>query len=559
MIILGISAFYHDSSACLLENGKIVAAAAEERFSRIKHDHGWPEQAIDFCLKFRKISSGDIDHIVFYEKPFLKFDRILDTYIRNFPLGYGTFHQVIPSWVRSKLHIKYFIKRKLGKIPYFVSHHLSHAAAAFFLSGFTQSAVITFDGVGEWNTLSISKGNGNDIEILKVMDFPDSLGLLYSAITAFLGFKVNSGEGKVMGLASYGKPAMKQEFSRLLRIFDDGSFKLNRKYFAYEHSKRMYSKEMIRLFGEPRIPEGPITKRDEDLAATLQWFLEEIALKISAHAKEITGSSRVCYGGGVVLNSVMNGKLLKSGIFDEYFFLPIGGDGGAAVGCAAFLYAFLTKNAGKQTGFEKLTNLFWGPSYSKEVSEKALTEAGLSFRTVDDTEAYIASKLAQGKIVGWFEGRMEMGQRALGGRSILTDSRDPAMKDILNEKVKHRESFRPFAPVVREEDFESFFGSTGTTSPFMILCLPVMPEKDSFKAGIHVDNTGRVQTVNERENPKIYRIVSEFGKITGVPVIINTSFNLRGEPIVCSPKDAVETFVKTHMDILVLDGLICEK
>ncbi len=555
MYILGISAFYHDSTAALLKDGKIVAAAAEERFSGRKHDHSFPDKAVDFCLKFEKIKKEDIDYIVFYEKPIIKFDRILDTHLKNYPFAYKLFSYAIPLWVKKKLKIKFLIKDKLGKFPLFTRHHISHSASAYYLSGFSESAVITFDSVGEWNTLSIGIGRGNKLNILKTIDFPDSLGLLYSTVTAFLGFKVNNGEGKVMGLASYGKPIYKEKFKKLITVFSDGSFRLKKSYFAYSYSDRMYSKKIVKLFGDPRKPEGTITKRDKDLAATLQWLLEDIALKIVRHTKEITKMDNLSLSGGVVLNSVMNGKILKSGIFNKYFFLPIGGDGGASVGGALYLW----RNVLNNNYNEPLSSLYFGPKYSDEEILTTIKNYKLNYKTTADINEYIADMLIEQKIIGWFQGRMELGQRALGNRSILADPRNPKMKDIINGKVKHRESFRPFAPSMLEEKFAEYFGIEDAFSPYMILCLPVLKNKVDFPAAIHIDGTARIQTVNKKDNKKYYDLIDNFYKKTGIPVILNTSFNVRGKPIVCSPEDAVLTFLRTEIDILVMGDLIIEK
>ncbi|MCD6578616.1 carbamoyltransferase [bacterium] len=556
MYILGISAFYHDSSVALIKDGNMVFAAEEERYTKKKHDHSFPINAIDNALKYENITLEDIEHIVFYEKPIVKFDRILDTHIRNYPFSYKLFYYAMPIWLKERLKLKYYIYDRLGKYPLFSNHHLSHASAAFYLSPFKKSAILTIDGVGEWNTLSIGKGNGNKVKIIKTVDFPHSIGLLYSTITAFLGFKVNNGEGKVMGLASYGEPVYKEKFKKLVTIFPDGSFKLNKKYFSYEYKDRMFSKKLIKLLGEPRISESELTKFHYDIAATLQWILEEMVLNIIKHAKEITGSDNLALSGGVVLNSVMNGKILNSGIFDNYFFLPASGDGGASMGGALYLWNHILE---KPRGSE-LKDLYLGNKYSLSHIELILKNNKLEYKKVEDIPDYIANKLNENKIIGLFQGKMEFAPRALGNRSILANPIHADNKDILNERVKHRESFRPFAPSMLEEEFHNYFPvKKGITSPYMIICLEVKEGKRTFPAAIHVDNTARVQTVNEKQNKTYYKIIKKFYELTGVPVVLNTSFNLRGDPIVCSPQDAIDTFLKTQMDILVLENFIIEK
>ncbi len=557
MYILGISAFYHDSAIALLKDGHLIFAAEEERYTRKKHDNSFPFNAIDNALKYENITLEEIEHIVFYEKPIVKFDRIIDTHIRNYPFSYKLFYYAMPLWMKDRLKMKYFIYDHLGKYPLFSNHHLSHASAAYYLSPFNESAVVTIDGVGEWNTLSIGKGNGNKVNIIKTIDFPHSIGLLYSTITAFLGFKVNNGEGKVMGLASYGEPIYKEKFKKLVKIFPDGSFKLNKKYFSYEYRDRMFSQKLITLLGEkPRIPESELTKFHYDIAATLQWLLEEMVLNIIKHAKEITGSNNLALSGGVVLNSVMNGKILKSGIFENYFFLPASGDDGASMGAALYLWNHILEK--ERT--PQLQNLYLGNEYSLNNIETVIKHNGLNYKKIDDISDYIANKLNENKIIGLFQGKMEFGPRALGNRSILANPIYAENKDILNEKVKHREGFRPFAPSMLEEEFHNYFPvKKGITSPYMIICLEVKEGKRTFPAAIHVDNTARVQTVNEKQNKTYYKIIKKFNELTGVPVVLNTSFNLRGEPIVCSPQDAIDTFLKTQMDILVLGNFIVEK
>ena len=555
MFILGISALYHDSTAAVFRDGELIAAAAEERFTGKKHDASWPDHAIEFCLNSAGINPGELDHIVFYEKPVLKFDRILDTHIRTWPFSYPAFFPAIPLWTKEKLKIRFIIKRKLGKYPLFVKHHISHAAGAFYLSGFKKAAVITMDGVGEWNTLSIGIGDANSLKILKTIDFPHSIGLLYSAITAFLGFKVNNGEGKIMGLASYGKATFKKEFEKLISIFPDGSFKLHQKYFAYQNGTRMFSRSFVKLFGKPRKAESEITERDENIAATLQWVLEETALKLAAYAKELTGADKLCMAGGVVLNSVMNGAILKSDIFKDHFFLPIGGDGGAALGGPLYLW----RNVLGNNENSPLKHLFWGPGFSQDHIKNLLISKDIKFSIPEDPERTAAELISQKKIIAWFDGRMELGARALGHRSILADPRDPKMKDILNERVKHREAFRPFAPMILQEEFSSYFGHEGVASPYMILCLPVNEGRKTFPAAIHVDGSARVQTVNKEDNSKIYSIISHFKDLTDIPVILNTSFNVRGEPIVLSPEDALKTFLSTGIDHLFMEGILVDK
>ncbi len=586
MNILGISAFYHDSAACLVQDGKIVAAAQEERFTRKKHDAGFPHNAVEFCLKAGGITSQDLDYVAYYDKPFIKFERILETYLAYAPSGIGSFIKAIPMWIKEKIWMKDLIQKNLdysGKII-FPSHHESHAASAFYPSPYHKAAVLTLDGVGEWATASYGVGEGNDIKLLAELRFPHSLGLLYSAFTYYAGFKVNSGEYKVMGLAPYGEPKYKDVIlNELIDLKEDGSFKMNMKYFNYCAGLTMTSARFNRLFGgPPRKPESKITQREMDLARSVQEVVEEIMLRMAKHIYKETGMKNLCLAGGVALNCVGNGRVLRDGPFKNIWIQPAAGDAGGALGCAlAVWHSYL--------GMERTTNnvkdvqqgSYLGPGCSNSEIEKYLKTNNIPYKYLKGEQLFepVAKLLANEKVIGWFQGKMEFGPRALGGRSIIGDARSPKMQETMNLKIKFRESFRPFAPSILREDVYEYF-ELKCESPYMLLVAPVkndkrkeMSKEEANLFGIeklnkirsvvpaitHVDYSARVQTVEEEDNPNYYKLIKAFKELTGCPVVINTSFNVRGEPIVCTLEDAYKCFMRTDMDYLVIENLILDK
>jgi carbamoyltransferase len=590
MYILGISCYYHDSAAVLIEDGMLVAAAEEERFTRKKHDFGFPQHAIGFCLRQAAITGQDLDYVVFYEKPLLKFERIMMTTLGTFPRSCSTFRESMIAWFDEKLWIKSQILDRLS-IPVekllFVEHHISHAASAFFCSPFEEAAILTCDGVGEWTTTALGHaradwdGTGrNEIELFSEVKFPHSLGLLYSAFTAYLGFRVNSGEYKVMGMAPYGQPRYLDKLYQLIEVASDGSFVLNMDYFAFHHStQNTFNGRFVDLFGPPRVHESefftPRThpERDgdkarqnqhhADIAASIQHVTEETLLRMAQCAYERTGLKRLCMAGGVALNSVANGRILKETPFDEVYIQPAAGDSGGALGAALYVYHALL---GKPRRFT-LEHCFWGEEYSVDEMRGALDERGFSYERVEDVEELAditVDALVEGKVVGWYQGRFEWGPRALGNRSILADPRRAEMKDIVNLKIKFREPFRPFAPVVLEERAEEYFDlcelSRHYPARFMLLVTQIPEDKrEVIPAVSHVNGSGRLQTIRREWNPRYYRVVEKFGGATGVPVLLNTSFNLRGEPIVNTPSDALNTFSKSGIDLLVLDRFLVRK
>ena len=560
MKILGISCFYHDAAACLLDGGRVVAAAQEERFTRKKHDWNFPKNAIRYCLEVGKISIQDLDAVGFYDKPFVKFDRILQTYIATWPLGLLSFLKALPLWLKEKIWMSSLIEKELNfkEKLFFGEHHLSHAASAFYASGFEEAAILTVDGVGEWTTTSIARGKGLDIEILKEIKFPHSLGLLYSTFTYYLGFKVNSGEYKVMGLAPYGKPRFYDVImENLVDLKKDGSFKLNQKYFSYTYGLRMAGRRFEKLFGIPtRKSESPLEQIHFDLAASIQKVCDEAMLKMARHAYEITQSSKLCLAGGVALNCVSNGYILREGPFKEIFVQPAAGDAGGAYGVASFISHALFREP-RTLQWE---HAFIGPGFDQEEVSKFLKHEGAVFEECRDGEliSSVARRITEGKVVGWVQGRMEFGPRALGHRSILADPRDPKMKDTVNLKIKFRETFRPFAPAVLEEECSNYF-DLNQKSPFMLLVAPVKEDRRVIPSVTHVDGSARVQTINEEQDPLFYQLVQEFERQSGVPVMINTSFNVRGEPIVCTPQEAWRCFMRTRMDSLVIGPFIMDK
>lgn len=555
--ILGISCFYHDSAAALLKNGEIIAAAQEERFTRKKHDDSFPKNAIEFCLSHAGITKDDLHSIAYYEKPFIKFERLLKTYIKTWPRSYISFLKAMSVWLKQKLWIPSIIRKELdyeGDV-YYIEHHLSHAASSFFASPYDDAAILTLDGVGEFATATYGVGEGNDIKILKEIHFPHSLGLLYSAFTYYLGFKVNSAEYKVMGLAPYGEPKFIDEVYKLIDVKEDGSFKLNMKYFSYEHGLTMTSGNFNNLFGSPpRKPETKLTQRDFDIARSLQYVLEEIVLKITGHIKKETGKENLCMAGGVALNCVANGRILRESPFKGIYIQPAAGDAGGAVGAALFTYRKVLKCSEKY----QMKNVYLGPGYKDLQIEGLLEKHGIAFKKLDDTVLFdkVSDLINSQKVIGWFQGRMEYGPRALGNRSIIADARNKENWQRVNLKIKFRESFRPFAPTVIKEDLQKYF-DIETDTPFMLLTAQVK-QKD-IPAVTHVDNSARIQSVSKDENERYHRLISKFKEKTDTGVIINTSFNVRGEPIVCTPEDALKCFLRTDMDILVLHNYLIDK
>ena len=586
MYILGISAFYHDSAACLIKDGEIIAAAQEERFTRKKHDHGFPSNAAKFCLDYAKITPADLELTAFYDKPFIKFERILESYLAYAPRGVRSFIKALPLWIKQKLWIKEIIKKELGYSGgiIFPEHHQSHAASAFFPSPFPRAAILTADGVGEWTTTSFGVGRGNEIELLADIKFPHSLGLLYSAFTYYTGFRVNSGEYKVMGLAPYGEPKyVDLILNELIDLKEDGSFKLNMKYFNYGAGLTMTNEKFNELFGgEPRAPETELTQREMDLARSVQEVTEEIMLRMARHVRKETGEKYLCLAGGVALNCVANGKILREGIFEDVWIQPAAGDAGGALGAALFAwhqYLGNERTADVKSDFQKGSYL--GPEFCEEEIKKYLDENEIEYKKLkgDELTEITADLIAEGNVIGWFQGRMEFGPRALGNRSILGDARSPEMQSKMNLKIKFRESFRPFAPSVLEEKVSDYF-ELDRPSPYMLLVADVkrerriLPGKESEQAkGIkkinvprsdipavtHVDYSARIQTVSERTNPLYHKLLSAFERKHGCAVIVNTSFNVRGEPIVCTPEDAYKCFMRTEMDYLVLGPFLLDK
>ncbi len=587
MYILGISAFYHDSAAALIKDGEIIAAAQEERFTRKKHDHGFPTHAVRYCLSYAGISADQLTHVVFYDKPFIKFERLLETYLTTAPLGLRSFLKAMPLWLKEKLFMRETIARELsfkGEIL-FADHHESHAASAFYPSPFDRAAIITLDGVGEWSTLTYGVGEGNRLRLMKEIRFPHSLGLLYSAFTYYTGFKVNSGEYKLMGLAPYGEPCYADLIKKhLIDIKPDGSFKLDQTYFNYCSGLTMTNRRFHALFGhEPRDPESPIEPFHMDIARSIQAVTEEVVLKIAGHVYEKIGIDRLCLAGGVALNCVANGKIAQSGPYRDIWIQPAASDSGGALGAAlAIWYNHLGQPRHADGVHDAQKSSLLGPSFSDEEIKTFLDEQGAAYTYLPDDDALTdraAVILADNKVLGWFQGRMEFGPRALGNRSILGDPRSEDMQSVMNLKIKFRESFRPFAPSVLREHCRDYF-DLGVESPYMLLVCTIaerqrlpIPENEKGLTGLqklkirrsrlpaitHVDDTARVQTVTEAGNPRYYQLIKKFYQKTGCPVVINTSFNVRGEPIVCTPKEAYECLLRTHMDYLVMGNYIIDR
>jgi carbamoyltransferase len=560
MNILGISCFYHDAAAALVVDGKVVAAAQEERFTRKRHDQEFPENAIEYCLKCADIQTEDLNYVVFYDKPFVKFDRILQTYIATWPKGLFSFLKAMPVWIRKKLWIPQTIRNDMdyeGEIL-FAEHHISHAASAFLVSPFEDAAILTTDGVGEWETTTYGIGHGTDIKLLKSLWFPHSLGLLYSAFTYYLGFKVNSAEYKVMGLAPYGEPRFyKTMMDNLVRVAGDGSFQLNTHYFTYEYGLRMTGGKFDKLFGQPaREPESELAQFHKDVAASLQKVTDEIVVGMARHVERQTKAKNLCMAGGVALNCVSNSKILSETSFQEVFVQPAAGDAGGAVGAAFYAYNTIL---GNPRSYE-MRHVFLGPEFSDDEIESLLREKGVTFSRLGRAELLqeTARRIADQKVVGWFQGKMEFGPRALGNRSILADARNPKNQSVVNLKIKFRESFRPFAPTVIEDRVRDYF-DFDRPSPFMLFVANVRADRRVIPAVTHLDGSARLQTVSREQNALFYDLISEFDRQTGCPVVINTSFNVRGEPIVCTPEDAWKCFMRTGMDSLVIGSFVVDK
>ncbi|MBI3037324.1 carbamoyltransferase [Candidatus Woesearchaeota archaeon] len=559
MNILGISCFYHDSSAALLQDGKIVAAAQEERWTRKKHDISFPENAIRYCLQEAGITIGNVDAVGFYEKPLLKFERLLSSHIETFPKSYKVFVQALPSWITEKLRIPGMLRSRLkydGNV-FFVEHHMAHAASSFHVSPFREAAIFTADGVGEWTTTALGFGKGKEVTLLKELHFPHSLGLLYSAVTAYLGFKVNNDEYKVMGLAPYGKPTCYGVFKKIIDVKEDGSYRLDMSYFTFHYGARMFSRKFEQAFGPARQKEGPVDERHKDIAASLQKVVEEVVFAAVNHLYDITKTKNLCLAGGVALNSVANGKLTKMTPFRNVYCPPAPSDPGAAVGAATVVYHMLLGKP--RTSVMDRPDL--GPGFSHEKIRQFLDGRNIVYRELSEKELIknVAKLLWQDNVVGWFQGRMEFGERALGNRSILASPCNPEMRDILNLKVKHREQFRPFAPVVTAEDSKRFF-DVDIEVPFMSFVYPVRKEKRKVLPAVtHVDGSGRLQTIRRAHNQRYYDLIREFEKLSKVPVLVNTSFNIRGEPIVMTPEHAYRCFTGTGIDCLAMDTFLIRR
>jgi len=593
--ILGLSAYYHDAAAALVSAGQIVAAAQEERFSRRKHDERFPEHAVAWCLRQAGLEAGQLDAVVFYDKPILKFARLLESYLAVAPRGWRTFPQVLPGWLGEKLNLRRTIREELpGLRPdcpiLFTTHHQAHAASAFYPSPFAEAAILTVDGVGEWATTTLGRGQGTRLELLKEIRFPHSLGLLYTAFTGYCGFRVNSGEYKLMGLAPYGEPRFADRIrTELLDLKPDGSFWLNLDYFAFLHGTTMTNERFHRLFeGPPRRPEEPVEQRHMDVARSVQVVTEEIMLRLARHTREVTGLTRLCLAGGVALNCVANGRILREGLFEELWIQPAAGDAGGALGAALATWHEHFEgergqpgNAGAVAGIDAsdaMRGALLGPEFSDVEIEQTLREHGAVWERLDRDALldHMVQLLAAGKVVGWFQGRMEFGPRALGSRSILGDPRSPTMQSVMNLKVKFRESFRPFAPAVLRERVADYF-ELNTDSPYMLLVAPVRTalrrpvpaglrgldllkaERSSLPAITHVDYSARIQTVDAERFPLLHALLRRWEAATGCAVLVNTSFNVRGEPIVCTPDDAYRCFVNTEMDYLVIGSFVLDR
>jgi carbamoyltransferase len=586
MYILGISAFYHDSAACLIKDGDIIAAAQEERFTRKKHDHNFPVKAINYCLTSQNLKPEDLALVAFYDKPFLKFERILETYLTYAPLGFSSFIKAMPLWIKEKLWMKEYIKSQMGYTGkvIFPEHHESHAASAFFPSPFNDAAILTMDGVGEWTTTSCGSGSGNKIDLFSEIKFPHSLGLLYSAFTYYAGFKVNSGEYKVMGLAPYGEPKYASLiYDHIIDLKEDGSFRMNMDYFNYCAGLTMTNSKFHDLFGgPPRIPESKLTQKEMDIARSVQDVTEEIVFRLGRHIHKETGSKNLCLAGGVALNCVANGKLLKQGPFENIWIQPAAGDAGGALGAALVgWYSYFGNPRSADNINDSQKGSYLGPEFGDDEILSFLNSKALPYQKFNngDLTSKVADLIASEKIIGWFNGRMEFGPRALGSRSIIGDSRSPKMQALMNIKIKFREGFRPFAPSVLEENVSDYF-DLNTPSPYMLLVADVKKERQKqmtsddeklfgidklnilrsdIPAVTHIDYSARIQTVNKKTNPLYHKLISDFNDKFGYAVVVNTSFNVRGEPIVCTPADAYLCFMRTNIDYLVLGNYLLSK
>ena len=593
MNILGISAYYHDSAAALVRDGQILAAAQEERFSRKKQDPRFPVNAVNYCLSAADIELGALDYIVFYDKPLVKFERLLETYLAYAPSGFRSFIAAMPVWLKEKLFLKDLLKKALAAIGgctvtnlpplLFTEHHQSHAASAFFPSPFEQAAVLCMDGVGEWATTSVWLGDGSSLTPQWEIDFPHSLGLLYSAFTYFAGFKVNSGEYKLMGLAPYGEPKYADLIlEKLLMLKDDGTFRMDMQYFNYANGLTMTNRNFDELFGgPPRKPETAVTQREMDIASSIQFVTEEVVLRLAKTVQQETGAEFLCLAGGVALNCVANGRLLREGTFKDIWIQPAAGDAGGALGAALSVWYEYLGNSRNVDESDSMAGSYLGPKYTDDAIESYLDSVNAKYKKLDDKELMpqLAQFLAEENVIGWFQGRMEFGPRALGGRSIIGDPRSKAMQSVMNLKIKYRESFRPFAPSVLADRVADYF-EIDHISPYMLLVAPVEKQRrtpmtaeqenlfgieklnvprSEIPAITHVDYSARIQTVHEDTNPRYYDVIKHFDQRTGCPMIVNTSFNVRGEPIVCTPEDAYRCFMRTEMDFLVIEGFLLAK
>ncbi len=591
--ILGISAYYHDSAAALVRNGEIVAAAQEERFTRKKHDARFPRKSIAYCLREGGVDVGDLDEIVFYDKPLVKFERLLETYLSYAPHGFRSFVAAMPVWVKEKLYLKQTLRRELAdlgcckpkELPklLFAEHHQSHAASAFYFSPYQRAAVLCLDGVGEWATSSVWVGKDGDLTPLWEIDFPHSLGLLYSAFTYFTGFRVNSGEYKLMGLAPYGEPKyVDLILDKLLDLKDDGTFRLDMQYFNYCTGLTMTNDRFAGLFGgPPRKPESQVSQREMDIAASIQKVTEEVVLRLARTVHRETGEEYLCLAGGVALNCVANGRILREGPFKDVWIQPAAGDAGGAVGAAAVAWYDYHDGDRRTNGHDSMRGSLLGPRYSREEIKAQLDAAGAQYLEIEDKELFprLAGLLAEENVIGWFQGRMEFGPRALGARSIIGDPRSPKMQSVMNLKIKYRESFRPFAPSVLIDNVSEYFDQD-RASPYMLIVAPVRDElripltkeqqqlfgieklklkRSELPAITHVDYSARIQTVHSETNPRYYELIKTFGERTGCPMVVNTSFNVRGEPIVCTPADAYRCFMRTEMDCLAIENFLLLK
>ena len=559
MNILGISCFYHDSAACLLQDGKIIAAASEERFNRQKNSPVFPVQAINFCIQKANLTIDDINYVGFYEKPFLKLYRVLLSHLRAYPFSFKNFLDTLPNWLEERLILPLLLKKELGyegKVL-FIKHHLSHASSAFLVSPFEEAAILTADGVGEWGTLSLGVGKGKEVKVFKEMHFPNSLGLLYTAVTTYLGLEALIGEGKIMGLAGYGKPCYLDKFREMVTVKPDGSFMIDQRFFGFNKGSRMYSNRLIKVLGKDRKPQEEIEQRHCDIAASLQKFTEDVLIVIANNLYNDSKMDKLCLAGGLFLNCVANSRILENTPFKEVFIQPAASDSGGALGVVAYIYHSILNNHRSCV----MQDAYLGPDFSQNQMKRALVNNGINFKEFSDDSLfqYVAQKLSQDKIIGWFQGRMEFGPRALGNRSILANPGNPGMKDLLNQRVKKRESFRPYAPAVLEEKITEFFNAKQFSS-FMLLSAQVNDDKKTIIPAVtHIDGSARVQSVSKNINPRLWNLIKEFENITGLAVILNTSFNLNKEPIVCAPEEAVSCFKRSQMDCLVLGNYVAEK